>query len=364
MYWIPFVAAVYLLLKNNNNELNNLKNNNMANCNKLFLDFDTNLNISKKKKKGLKNSKETLRTRIRKYFKDNHPEYKPEFYIQGSYKMGTTILTKDDECDLDDGIYFKREIGVTGTTLQTWVKNAVDGATSTPPEHRKKCVRVIYQSDYHIDYPIYYFPKGSDHPLLAVKNEDLQESDPKEVVKWYKSQKDDNGQFHRITKYLKAWGDYKRYKMPSGLAMSILAANNMQFNDRDDIALKDILIKIKETLEDSFECIVPGTPYDDLFRDYDDTRKNNFLSNLDNFIDDAKIAVDNEPNQLKSSKLWRKHLGDKFPLGEDEDTDAKEASLKSISEKILAGSAYAQKNGSITSCDEGIRHKPHTNYGG
>ena len=63
----------------------------MANCNKLFLDFDKNLNISKKKKESLKNSKETLRSRIRKYFKDNHPEYKPEFYIQGSYKMVTPI---------------------------------------------------------------------------------------------------------------------------------------------------------------------------------------------------------------------------------------------------------------------------------
>ncbi|PXX30397.1 cyclic GMP-AMP synthase DncV-like nucleotidyltransferase [Arenibacter sp. ARW7G5Y1] len=334
----------------------------MANCNKLFLDFDKNLNIKKKKKEGLMNSKEVLRNKIRKYFKDNHPEYKPEFYIQGSYKMGTTILTKDDECDLDDGVYFKREIGVSGTTLQTWIKNAVEDATMTPPEHRSKCIRVIYQSDYHIDFPAYYFPKDKDHPFLAVKNKDLQESDPKEVVQWYFNQKDTNGQFHRTTKSLKAWGDFKRNKMPSGLAMSILAAENIQFDDRDDISLKDTLIKIQESLTKKFECIVPSTPYDDLFEGYDDARKNNFLSNLKDFIEDAKKACNDEPNQLKASKLWRKHMGDKFPFGADEDIDAKESALRKLSEKVLSGTAFTQKDGSISSSN-GVKNKPHTNYG-
>lgn len=82
----------------------------MANCNKLFLDYNKNLTITKKKKDSLKDSKEVLRKRILKHFKENHPDYVPEFYIQGSYKMGTTIITKDDECDLDDGVYFRRKV--------------------------------------------------------------------------------------------------------------------------------------------------------------------------------------------------------------------------------------------------------------
>lgn len=336
----------------------------MANCNKLFLDCDNNLNIPKKKKGKLKESKEVLRTRIRKHFKDNHPTYIPEFYIQGSYKMGTTILTKDDECDLDDGVYFKREADVTATTLQKWVKDALDGATSTPVEHRSKCLRVIYQGDYHIDFPVYIYPEDDDHPSLAVKNNGFEESDPKEVVEWYKAEKAKNTQLNRLVKYLKGWGDYKRNKIPSGLAMTILAANNIQPNDRDDITLKNTLIKIQETLDSDFECIVPATPGDDLFESFDDTRKNNFLSNLDDFIEDAKEAVDNEPNQLKASRLWRKHLGSNFPLGEDEDVDAKEAALKAISERVLAGVAYSQSSGALTTERKGVKNKPHTNYGG
>lgn len=363
MHWILKVAAAVLLIKaTNKKKIKKLEK--MANCNKLFLDYNKNLKISSEKKERLKESKKTLRKRIKKYFKENHPEYKPSFYIQGSYKMKTTILTKDDECDLDDGVYFKRDVGVTGTTLQSWILDAVDGATSTTPQHRKKCIRVIYKADYHIDFPVYYFPEDEDNPLLAVKNEDLEESDPKEVVEWYQNEKDENGQLNRMVKYLKGWGDHKRNKMPSGLAMTILAAENVKYNERDDVALKNTLIAIEDTLDDDFECIVPATPNDDLFENYDAARKKNFLDNLDAFIDDAKEAVDNESNQLKASKLWRKHLGDNFPLGADEDVDAKEAALRTISEKVLAGAAYTQKNGSITDTSSNVKNKPHHNYGG
>ncbi|MDG5490592.1 CBASS cGAMP synthase [Psychroserpens sp. SPM9] len=334
----------------------------MANCNKLFHDYNGNLTISKTKNDKLKDSKEKVRDAIRNHFKDNHPDYNPEFFIQGSYKMKTTIVTKDDECDVDDGVYFKREVGVSGTTLQQWIKDAVADVTTTTPEHRKKCVRVIYKADYHIDLPAYYFPEDWSHPQLAVKNEDLQECDPKDVVDWFKNEKDNNGQLVRIVKYLKGWGDYKRNKMPSGLAMCILAAINIQYNDRDDVAIKDTLAKIQESLENSFECIVPATPYDDLFESYDEARKNNFLSNLDDFVKDSEKAVNDEPNQNRASKIWRKYFGDKFPLGKDEDTDAKEAQLKSVSNKILSGTAYADSDGKINS-SEGVKHKPHTNYG-
>tara|TARA_R110002073_G_scaffold247619_5_gene410537 strand:+ start:4360 stop:5454 length:1095 start_codon:yes stop_codon:yes gene_type:complete len=363
MYWIPILAiGSYLLLKENNKKPKK-KIYNMANCNKLFKDYNDNLTIKTAKKNRLKESKNVLRERIRKYFKDNHLEYVPEFYIQGSYKMKTTIETKDDDCDLDDGIYFKREVGVTGTTLQKWVKDAVTGSTSTDPQHRKKCIRVVYAGDYHIDFPVYYFQDDWSHPRLAVKEEGLQESDPKEVVDWFAGAKDSNGQLVRIVKFLKGWGDFKRNKMPSGLAMCILVEKNIKYNDRDDVSMKETLEAIKESLNYNFECIVPGTPYDDLFSDYDNARKNNFLSNLDSFIEDATKAIENEPNQMKASKLWRKHFGDKFPLGADEDVDAKESALRAQSTSILSGEAYTTRDGAVS--DSGsVKNKPHTNYGG
>ena len=57
---------------------------------------------------------------------------------------------------------------------------------------------------------------------------------------------------------------------------------------------------------------------DDLFASFDEKRKNNFLNNLDSFLSDAEAAL-KEQNQLKASRLWQKHLGARFPDGEDKD---------------------------------------------
>ena len=87
-------------------------------------------------------------------------------------------------------------------------------------------------------------------------------------------------------------------------------------NDRDDISLKDILKEIKKAVDIQFECIVPVTPNDNLFADYDEQRKTYFKEALTDFIADADEAL-KEQNQLKASQKWRKHLGERFPEGED-----------------------------------------------
>jgi hypothetical protein len=290
----------------------------MANCHNLFQDYNSEISIPTAKKEKMSSSKEALRKRIRKYFKDNFPEYEPKFFIQGSHKMKTGIRTKYDICDLDDGVYFFREPDVTATTLQGWILEAVSGYTETDPEHRKKCIRSIFSKEYEIDMPVYFKINGKAYQL-AVKNIGWENSDAKGVVDWFNNQKDKNGQLLRLVKYAKGWGDNIRNKMPSGLAMTILVSNakaNIFYNDRDDITLRDTLKEIKKALDLKFQCIVPAIPNDDLFKDYDKNRKDHFLNCLTTFIEDAEAAI-REENQLKSSRLWRKNLGDRFPFGDD-----------------------------------------------
>ncbi|MBI1838673.1 MAG: hypothetical protein HYR91_15520 [Flavobacteriia bacterium] len=290
----------------------------MANCDKLFREFNKELNVPESKQSKLNSSKEFARQRIRDDFKNNHPDYNPTFYTQGSSIMGTMIRTKDDTCDLDDGVYFKSNPqNVSSTTLQSWIKSAVDGITDTTPTHRKKCITLDYKAGYNIDFPVLLFDKAKDdHPLLAVKNDDFILDDPKEFVDHFKSVK--TAQLIRIIRYLKAWCDFKREKMPSGLVVTVLAMNDLQENTRDDVSLKFTLIEIEKTLKRQFTCIMPTTPNDDLLGDYDDARKNNFMKNLADFIVDAKKAVDEEKNQLVASRLWQKHFGKTyFPDGED-----------------------------------------------
>ena len=294
----------------------------MANCHSLFQTFNQDISLTGSKKDRMSNSKNKLRERIRKHFKDNHPTYEPKFFIQGSYKMKTGIRTKDDICDLDDGVYFFKEPAVSATTLQGWIWDAVDGYTTTPAQHRSKCIRNIFAGDYEIDIPVYYKIDGKDYQI-AIKNNGWRNDDPKALIDWFSKKKDAGGILLKIVKYLKAWCDYKRNKMPSGLAMTILAVNAKEkiiYNERDDISLRDTLKEIKKELDVKFQCLVPVQPKDNLFEDYDTVRKNNFLTALNDFINDADEAI-KEKNELKASKLWQKHLGDRFPKGEDKDED-------------------------------------------
>jgi hypothetical protein len=308
----------------------------MADCHKLFGGYHEEISIGKNKKERMKNSKNALRSRIKKWFQDNHSDYEPKFFIQGSSKMKSGIRTKDDICDLDDGIYFFREPDVTATTLQSWVWDAVNGYTDTEPEHRKKCIRSIFAGDYEIDHPVYYKIDGQNYKI-AIKNTGFEDSDPKAMVDWFNKKKDKDGKLLRHVMYLKGWCDNLRNKMPSGLAMTILASNakdKIVLNDRDDITLRDILKEIKKALNLKFECIVPAVPNDDLFEDYDDARRERFLQALDDFITDADSAL-KEENELKASKLWRKHLGNRFPEGKDE----KQQNTSRFATAISAGAA-------------------------
>ena len=290
----------------------------MANCHNLFQDYHSEISIGSKKNERMKNSKEGLRTRIRKWFKENQPEYIPYFYIQGSYKMKNGIRTSEDICDLDDGIYFFRAPDVTASTLKEWVRQAVDGYTSTAAENRKKCVRTIFSNDYEIDHPVYCKEDGKEYQI-AVKGVGFEDSDPKAMVNWFIGKKDKEGRLVRIVKYLKGWANQQSFKMPSGLALTILASNakdQIVLNERDDITLRDIAKEIKNELNRAFKCIVPAVPNDDLLENY--ANKEKFLDALDKFIEDADAAIRGN-NQKDASKQWRKHLGERFPLGEDKE---------------------------------------------
>lgn len=307
----------------------------MANCNNLFLEFNQQLLIPEGKRQKLIKSKDYLRELIRKHFRENHPGYNPQFYIQGSYKMGTIIRTQDNTCDLDDGVYFlSNPEGVSGKTLQKWVHDAVFGVTSTPPRHRKKSITVDYVNDYNIDLPVYWFDKENNkHPFIAVKNDDWQEDDPREFIKYFGSKKDSNGQLIRMVKYLKAWCDHdsKHGKMPSGLAMTVLALKYFQSNERDDVAFKFLLVEIERNLKRPYKCLIPTTPFDNLFDKLDDNQLDNFKALLQDFIADAKNAIDVERNQQKASLIWQKHFGDiYFPEGANIDEERKSTNVNKV----------------------------------
>jgi len=298
----------------------------MANTNKQFQEYDINLSIPVSKKEKMAISREAGRKQIEAHFKKNHPEYPVSFWIQGSHKNSLNIRTEEDDCDQDDGVYIDRDPqdSVDGTTLQKWVFEALKDITTETTEHRKKCIRNNYKpinlGTYHLDYPVYYKTAKMDHPMLAVKNSDLEESDPQEFTAWLNKNTDDKGQLKRIIRYQKAWCNFKskEHQMLNGLTMTVLSVNNfVEVINRDDQSLYDTLKSIHKNLTLSWRCIMPATPGDDLLAKYDDKFKTDFMNALSELLDDAKKALD-EDSAHNASKLWKNHLGKRYPLAPED----------------------------------------------
>jgi len=316
----------------------------MATLHKEYNSFNSTIALNSAKKESLITSRDSLKKKIEKYFKEKkEDEIQPKFWSQGSFKMNTTVnpISETDDSgnvrlkyDLDYGIYFiekkgedkKRSID----TWHKWVFEAVDGHTNTPPQKKNTCVRVIFADGHHIDLPIYYM--NGDTLELAHKSKGWINSDPKAFFDWFNEMAKSDPQLRRIVRYLKAWKNFKEInnsslKLPSGFALTILAANNFVSDSNDDKAFKLTVEKIKVELDEIFECKRPTTPVgEDVFADFSETKKSNFLNALGSLIEACKNA-ENEKNFKKASEYLQKQLGDRFPTGTDETEEDKNSRL-------------------------------------
>lgn len=307
-----------ILVKENKNAKGGVK---MADLNKLFLEFNNNITLCKTKKESLKTGRNALRTKIKDKFL-NKDRNQPKFCGQGSYMMKTTINPiNGGEYDLDDGVYLQgysdKEINEwpKPSTIHTWIKDAVEGHTSTPPMDKNTCVRVIYINDYHIDLPAYIVK--DDVVYLAHKKDGWIVSDPKSFTKWFIDKVTSEGeQLRSLVKYLKAWKEYKDVDL-KGIAVTILVGENyVSYENRDDLALLGTLTNIIETLEDDFKCVKPVAPNEDLFSGYDENKIQKLNDALTELKDSIKNAV-NMDDEKEASKIMINCLGNRFPEGEN-----------------------------------------------
>ena len=283
----------------------------MANLHNDFLAFEQNISVSSSKITKLRNSKQALERRIVEHFRLKDGVTIPKFYIQGSYKMKTMILDNSSTYDVDLGIYFSEKPSVTSGTLQKWVVEAVKEHTTGGVQHKEKCIRVVYRGEFHIDLPVYYQTNNDRNPYLATKNGGWMESDPKELCDWFAQKKDKGGQLIHLVKYFKAWAKNRSRKMPSGIALTVLATKNYKANDRDDVAFYETARAILSAMFWGVECINPAAPGDDLLNRLEYSQKRNFHAALKELVQDGKQAIDSY-NTFTASNIWRQQLGSKF----------------------------------------------------
>lgn len=316
----------------------------MAVLHKEFIGYNKELKLTQSKSKGLKKSRKDIRKKIRKWFKDNKPEeLQPKFYGQGSHENGiivNPIPEKDDEgntiikYDLDDGIYFiekedednRREIN----TWYDWVFKAVENHTGKTPIKKNTCVRVIFADGHHIDLPVYY--KKDNIIEHAHRSKGWHEDDPKKFNDWVDENIDE--QKERIIRFFKGWKNYReinnsKLKLPSGFELVILSIKYYVEDDNDDEAFRETVRNMYTELNgvNGFQCINPIDSDEDMFKEYSETRKNNFLNTLKSLLEDLDKANEEKNFKVASEILRKNQLGERFPLGEDKDEEDKARSL-------------------------------------
>lgn len=311
----------------------------MAVLNKEYIKFDKEIKLNQSRKDSLKTSRRELRKKIKKWFRENKPnEIQPKFNSQGSFEMNTTInpiveYDADDNIlrkyDLDDGVYFiylkEEDIKQSINTWHNWVFKATENHTGKDSIKKTTCVRVVFADGHHIDLPIYY--KVDDTIELAHKSKGWIESDPKEFYEWFNTEKKNKSRLEAVVRCLKAWKNFREtnnsnLKLPSGFELTILATENYYDADNFDEAFRETVRNINNELNKygGFKCIRPTTPSgEDVFENYSETRKNNFLSILKSLIEDCDRAKDENNFKIASEFLINNQFGVRFPKGDDKD---------------------------------------------
>lgn len=287
----------------------------------------------------------------------------PRFMTQGSagYKTQNAPCHPEQQIDYDIGCYFpfsEWEDEKPKTAAKEFF-GEVDGILEklsqsnnwTLDKSKNTCCRVIIENDIHIDIPLYSIPDDEfktiaesiesrksfsmmdsiepqedswddfnfDKVLLAQREGDWIESDPRKVNLYFKDAFEKKGeQFRRLCRYLKAWRDFKwKSGGPSSIFLMFLADDLYEKNvgDGDDSALYLLLTKIPGRLNTP---ILNNAVYNDEKKENLTERNIKYIENLKEFssnfaTDLGKAIYDETMDDISACKLIQRHLGNRFP---------------------------------------------------
>lgn len=297
---------------------------------------DEKVTLPQSERTTMRERRDANRERLKKDLKDQGKPAPREFKSQGSYTMKTMVQHPQKNYDIDDGVYFDKEVlvgerGAEMTALQArqMVRDALDdGSFKTPPEVRKNCVRVYYEAGYHVDVPVYRrvttkdaFDNESYHHELA--SSDWKRSEARDVTAWFEKENNqqspdtENGrQLRRITRQIKkyarsrdSWGN----QILSGFGITKLVTERFRGNaDREDRALHDTMKAIRDRLNFNLVVDHPVTPGETITKGNDDAKARFLRDKLTEAIDNLAPLFESDCTREKALKCWDKIFNTTF----------------------------------------------------
>jgi hypothetical protein len=309
----------------------------MADCSQIFLNFDKSISLTATDTKYLRGARKAVMTKLRKYFNENTSCPKIDFIGQGSFTMGTIIKPLAGEFDIDIGIYLRgysnwKSDWPSPETTSSWIIKALENHTTTAPINKRTCVRIVYKPigtskevAYHVDLPIYIEYENlldNRYTRIGITGDtqwDLK-TDPAGLTKWFiskcKQNSNDRKQLVRLVKYVKAWKESRtgNKKFPSGVAFTVLMAENYCPHTRDDLSFLETIRKSYNNLNGIFginSITKPVEHGNDLLERLSEEEKKNFMKEFEKMVDDGILAI-NENSIDASYKLWQSYFDFRF----------------------------------------------------
>lgn len=297
---------------------------------------DEKVTLPQSERTTMRERRDANRERLKKGLRDQDKPAPREFKSQGSYAMKTMVQHPQKDYDIDDGVYFDKEVlvgarGAEMTALQArqMVRDAIDdGSFKTPPEVRKNCVRVYYAAGYHVDVPVYrrittkdVFGNETHHYELA--SSEWKRSDARDVTAWFDeenaAQSPDTGngrQLRRITreikKYARSRGSWST-QILSGFGITKLVTECFRGNaDREDKALYDTMKAIRDRLKLNLVVEHPVTLGEAITKGTDDPKARFLRDKLTEAINNLVPLFEPDCTREKALKCWDKVFNTTF----------------------------------------------------
>lgn len=302
----------------------------MANLEKEFDQFFKRIDLSPSKEEELREKRDCLKDEIIEYFSSKDDYNQPNFSLQGSMDMCTTINPLDEEYDIDYGIYVnKKDIDYKDENTWPDIKNlhemiaeACKPTKRTVDTSKDTCVRVIYANNYHVDFPIYI--KNSDDknfiPKLAHKELGWLDSDAKANTNYFKDcNKGTNDALRHIVMFLKAMVDYQNFIEDgfktdiSGFELTMLACRDYTTDKQTQIdkIWHKTIEEMHKQCQNNTSLKKPVTN-DELWTNKEQKDKDAFIKLLKFAVDNTRKSIDTT-SEKEASEYYREIFGDRFP---------------------------------------------------
>jgi hypothetical protein len=271
------------------------------------------------------------------------------FIDQGSYKLNTTISSKDGSVDRDVAVIFPLDIYSYNDprALKKYARDALKIENVRTPSIKEPCITVGYNKkgeEYlHIDFPIYAQYTGS---LYLARGKEFSDSfsweiaDPEGLNEFFLNKLKDNEQLRRVIRYLKKWKQEKyqnptnKNEIPPSIALTLLTCEYfIEKKDGDYYDDLSALYHVIKSIVDRFVLVyngddiakaeitynLPKKPYTDVFYKFknSDTYGVKFYNKIKKASDNLRDAC-NVESEHDAALYVQKVLGDDFEVPEKE----------------------------------------------